>query len=303
MDSLLGYDATGNVVSNIWNTLESDQEYDMVETIYNHRTLCVCKHTAEDNIDNEIWICSDITDISHIYSRHQVESTVGMTRLTMYGTIDAAFMSPDFDVTASGWIGQPMMRYVHSEDVQRFCGALKMTSDSSVMSTLQLRLLVDDDHEHWTEMTVAKIEGGRQLLCLMRPIIEHIKTPSPIRHTLSPSDSITYLQRHVWRALEGGLTMVATHVANTLMALVHSIVHTWYLCHSAHSWSHMLHSSSEYIVRKLVQSTKDRPELDRLCHYISYTGIPESISRSFVDDTLDHTTEWLFATHNKTTIV
>jgi len=294
MNKLLGYDATGDVLSNIWIKKESDQGYDMVKTIDNHRTLCVCKHSADDDSDNEVWICSDITDISHIYSRHQQQRSVGMTRLTMYGSIDAAFLSPDFSVCANEWIGQPMMRYIHSDDVQRFCGALRKASEPSIMCTLQLRLLLDEEKIQWTEFTVAKIEGGRQLLCLIRPIKEHIKTPAPIRSTASPSDSITHLQRHVWRALECGMTMVATNVANTLMTLVQSLVNTWYLCHASNSWSQMLHSSSEYIIRKLVQSTKDRPEVDKMCYYLSYTGIPESISRSFVDNTLDQTTDWLF---------
>ncbi|KAI8976803.1 hypothetical protein BDB01DRAFT_727288 [Pilobolus umbonatus] len=302
MNRLLGYDPTHTAINTVWTELETDQSYLVVSTLQSKRTLCVCKH---DDNDNDILICSDITDINHIYHKQQqYQPNIAITRLTMYGTIDAAFLSQEFaPCSTTEWIGQPMMRFIHSDDVKVFCGGLKKASQqASSLCTLKLRLLVDEDTIQWTEFTVVTIEGGRQLLCLMRPLSSHEITPQKIQPIQSQNcfltESVNHLQRHFWRALDCGMTLLASNLASSMMSMVQSILDTWYLCHTS-SWD----SLSGYLLRRVVQSTKERPELDRVCYWLSWTGLSESRTRSWVDQTLDQTTDWLLSKRTNDTLV
>ena len=290
MIQLLGYDPTTQFLDTIWESIETDQTYQIVSTIHTQKTLSICEHQELDN--KRTLICTDVTDLDHMYTnRHH---NVCITRLTMYGTIEAAFQS-----TPILSVGQPMMRYIHSDDVQEFCASLNEASKSQSIVSVRLRLDQEEENnqEAWSEFTVMAIEGGRKILCVIRPIendnnITLIQQTQRCENILG--ETVTHIQSKLWYAIEHGMAVAARNIATSMVLLIQTLWQLWY-DKEHQSWTGLFATSSEYVLRKVVQCTKERPELDSLCRLVSYTGVSQETSRSFIDHTLDHTTEWLLS--------
>lgn len=300
MKQLLDYDPTNQYLDGIWKAVESDQSYHIVSTLHSLRTLCICEHVE---LDKRILICTDITDLNHMYTKRH--NNISITRLTMYGTIEAAFQSQTTSSVLS--VGQPMMRYIHSDDVHEFCSCLNEASKSLAIISVDLRLLENVEEEggeekyQWSEFTVMTIEGGRKILCLIKPSMQTPKTTSgastatvavqPCGNVLQ--ETVTQMQTKFWYAIEHGMTLVAHSLATSLVLIIQTVWQLW--CDKAHnkSWTGLFATSSEYVLRKVAKCTKDRPEIKTLCRLVSWTGISQNTTKSFIDNTLDQTTEWL----------
>ncbi|GAA5814151.1 hypothetical protein MFLAVUS_007644 [Mucor flavus] len=291
MIQLLDYDPTNQYLDSIWKPIESDQSYLIVSTLQSLRTLCICTHT-KDNM--RILICTDITDLNHMYSKRNHSVTI--TRLTMYGTIEAAFQS---QVLPTLSVGHPMMRYIHSDDVQKFCAGLNEASKDSCINTFSVRMVhddnKDDDTYQYSEFTVMAIDGGRKILCLIKPsslnpdaIVQQQHYNNVLRET------VTQIQSKFWYAIENGMTAIAHSLAASLVLFIQTLWQLWY--DQDKTWSGLFSTSSEYLLRTIVKTTKERPEVEKMCRFMSWAGgISPSTSRSFIDTTLDQTSEWLIA--------
>lgn len=284
MIQLLNYDPTNQYLDSVWKPIESDQTYLVVSTLQSLRTLCICTH-VENN--KRILICTDITDLNQMYSKRL--HNISITRLTMYGTIEAAFKSPSLPLLA---VGQPMMRYIHSDDVQLFCSALSKSGKNNTVNTLQVRILHHEDYQ-LSDFTVMTIEGGRKALCIIKPT--HDITVKQEEHCYDNvlRETVTQMQSKIWYAMENGMNLVAHSIATSLMLVIQTVWQLWY--NQDKTWSGLFSTSSEYIVRKLVKSTKQRPEIETLCRFMSWAGIQQSTTRSFIDSTLDETSDWLLS--------
>lgn len=284
MIQLLNYDPTNQYLDSVWKPIESDQSYLVVSTFQSLRTLCICTHVESNK---RILICTDITDLNQMYSRRQ-DANISITRLTMYGTIEAAFKSPSLPLLA---VGQPIMRFIHSDDVQQFCSALSQSGKNNTINTLQLRILRHEDYQ-WSDITVMTIEGGRKVLCIIKPTHDMIKREEHCYDNLL-RETVTQIQSKFWYAIENGMNLVAHSLAASLLLVIQTVWQLWY--NQDKTWSGLFSTSSEYLVRKLVKSTKQRREIETLCRLISWTGIQQSTTRSFIDNTLDETSDWLLS--------
>lgn len=285
MIQLLNYDPTNQYLDSVWKSIESDQSYLVVSTLKSLRTLCICTH-FENN--KRILICTDITDLNQMYNKRQ--NNISITRLTMYGTIEAAFKSQTLPLLS---VGQPMMRYIHSDDVQQFCSALNQSSKNSTINTFQIRIINDEDYQ-WSEFTVMTIEGGRKVLCLIKPT--HDITIKQEQHCYDNvlRETVTQIQSKFWYAIENGMNLIARSIATSLILVIQTVWQLWY--NQDKTWTGLFSTSSEYLVRKLVKSTKQRPEIETLCRFMSWAGgIHQSTTKSFIDSTLDETSEWLIS--------
>ncbi|KAI8088557.1 hypothetical protein BDF21DRAFT_413494 [Thamnidium elegans] len=287
MIQLLNYDPTNQYLDSIWKSIDSDQSYLIVSTLHSLRTLCICTHIKDNN---RILICTDITDLNQMYSKRNHNVTI--TRLTMYGTIEAAFQS---QVLPTLSVGQPMMRYIHSDDVQNFCAGLNEASKDSCINTFSVRMVDDGDEPQYSEFTVMTIEGGRKMLCLIKPsfnqdaiIVQQQYYNNVLRET------VTQIQSKFWYAIENGMTAIAHSLAASLVLFIQTIWQLWY--DQDKTWSGLFATSSEYLLRRIVKTTKERPEVEKMCRFMSWVGgISPSTSRSFIDTTLDQTSEWLIS--------
>jgi hypothetical protein len=297
MIHLLNEDPTKQSITNIWKQIESDQSYQIVSTCKSLRTLCICTHGGEQE-NEQILICTDITDLNHMYLKRQ--QNISITRLSMYGTIEAAFQSQNLSKLS---VGQPMMRYIHEQDVQDFCSGLNEASKYSTISTFQVRIGKEEEEEEvdyqWSEFTVMTIEGGK-ILCLIKPSMKK-KSDTPIinkqQHCLDNvlRETVTQMQSKFWYAIENGMTLVARSIAASLLLVIQTIWQLYYE-EKKSGWTGLFGTCSEYMLRKIVKCTKERPEIEKLTKVISWVGgISQSSSRSFVDNTLDQTSEWLIS--------
>lgn len=300
MKQLLDYDPTDQYLDGVWKEVESDQSYRIVETLHSLRTLCICEHAE---LEKRILICTDITDLNHMYTKRH--NNISITRLTMYGTIEAAFQSQTTSSVLS--VGQPMMRYIHSDDVQEFCSCLNEASKSLSIVSVDLRLLESEEEEEekyqWSEFTVMTIQGGRKILCLIKPSTLTTKTATSGANTavmaVQPcgnvlQETVTQMQTKFWYAIEHGMTLAAHSLATSLVLIIQTVWQLW--CDKSHnnkSWTGLFATSSEYVLRKVAKCAKDRPEIKTLCRLVSWTGISQNTAKSFIDNTLDQTTEWL----------
>jgi hypothetical protein len=298
--TILGFDPVGQLLDSIWQPLQEDisssATTNLVSTTFNEKILEICQHVNDDKNQpiTKTIICTDMTELNHMYlESRQKYIQVAITRLTMYGTIDAVFQSDEQNTILP--IGQPMMRYIHSDDVQQFCAGLKQATKYNSIATFFVRFI---DNENM-EFTVMSIEGGK-VLCLMKPSEKQQQEQQIELKSCSNNNvlrnSVTRIQYKFWYALEHGMTFIARNLANSLIMIIQTV---WYLWHDqnnknkACTWSGLFSTSSEYLVKKLVSNTKQRPEVDTFCHLVSYVGISKSTSRSWFDFTLDATSEWL----------
>lgn len=302
MIHLLSEDPTNRPITTIWKRIKSDQLYQIVSTLKTCRTLCICSHQG-DQEGQEVLICTDITDLNHMYTTKNnrlQQQNISIIRLNMYGTIEAAFQSQEM-MSSSLAVGQPMMRYIHEQDVKEFCAGLNEASKYTTMANFSIRMVHKEQEEWWSEFTVMMVEGGK-ILCLIKPSINSSTSDTPIvqqpQHCLDKvlRETVTQMQRKFWYAIENGMTLIARSIATSLLLVVQTI---WQVCYedkSASTWTGLFATSSEYMLRKMVKCTKERPEIDQLAKAISWMGISsQSNSRSFIDNTLDQTTEWLIS--------
>ncbi|OBZ87901.1 hypothetical protein A0J61_04050 [Choanephora cucurbitarum] len=290
-------------LSNIWIIQqEQEQQQSLVTLIKDSRTLCICTH--EDG-DAKVIVCTDISELDQLYQQQDIDRLT-ISRLTMYGTIDALFQ-PCYQQNDSFHmnIGQPMMRYIHSDDVQMFCAGLNEATKSSTLSTFHVRLLAESETEgRWTEFKVMSIEGGNRILCLMTPYLESKSEEDNTNQLVIQTTHyyiekmVTRLQQKFWHALEQGITLAARNLAGILIFAVQTL---WSLWHddTKFSLALLVSNSSEYMFRRAIEATKERPEINCLYRMISWVGISPTTSKAFIDDALDQTTEWLIS---KTTI-
>lgn len=291
--TLLGFNPVGQSLDDIWQPLQEDisslATTRLVSTV-NQKVLEICQH-ANNHAKTTTIICTDMTELNHMYiASRQKHSQVAITRLTMYGTIDAVFQSDEQNTALA--VGQPMMRYIHSDDLQQFCAGLKQATKYNAIATFCVRFIDDETFE----FTVMAIEGGK-VLCLMKPSEKQSQ-----QQQISCSsnnvlrNSVTQIQHRFWYALEHGMTCIARNLANSLIMMIQTV---WCLWHDnsnnnkSGTWSGLFSTSSEYLVKKLVTTTKERPEIDTFCHLVSYIGISKATSRTWFDFTLDATSEWL----------
>ncbi|GAN10635.1 hypothetical protein MAM1_0379c10179 [Mucor ambiguus] len=300
--TLLEFNPVGQSLDDIWQPLQEDISSSattrLVSTV-NEKVLEVCQHANNDKTTAKTTttiICTDMTELNHMYTAsRQKYSQVAITRLTMYGTIDAVFQSDEQNTTLA--IGQPMMRYIHSDDVQQFCAGLKQATKFDAIATFCVRFIDDETFE----FTVMAIEGGK-VLCLMKPSSEKQPQPQHQQQQISSTNnnvlrnSVTRIQLRFWYALEHGMTFIARNLANSLVMMIQTVWSLWHDNNNnneACTWSGLFSTSSEYLVKKLVSTTKERPEIDTFCHLVSYIGISKTTSRTWLDFTLDATSEWL----------
>ncbi|KAL9544975.1 hypothetical protein MBANPS3_007353 [Mucor bainieri] len=280
--SLLEFNPVGQSLDDIWQPLQEDISSSATTRLVsttNNKVLEICQHVNNDktaaNATTTI-ICTDMTELNHMYTAsRQKYSQVAITRLTMYGTIDAVFQSDEQNTTLA--VGQPMMRYIHSDDVQKFCAGLKQATKYNAIATFCVRFIDDETFE----FTVMAIEGGK-VLCLMKP----------------SSEKQSQQQQQISCTKNNVLRNSVTQIQHRF-CLIMMIQTVWSLWHEnsnnnkACTWTGLFSTSSEYLVKKLVSTTKERPEVDTLCHLVSYIGISETTSRTWFDFTLDATSEWL----------
>jgi hypothetical protein len=294
MTQLLGHDPQDQPLSSIWTPVDGQES--LVSTQNESRTLCICSHTNNDY--SKTIICTDLTDLDQLYnqsrSNHNNHDGVAISRLTVYGTIEAVFQS--HTNTHQLVIGQPMMRYIHSDDVQQFCAGLSEATKYSTITHFSVRL-VNDSKEQWTEFTVmATGSTGGKILCLMKPIVKEELVVMQTSYCSSMlRDTVTQVQNKIWYALEHGMTLVARHLATSLILMIQTVWCLWQENKANTSWSGLFATSSQYVLRKVVQCTKERPEIDKVCRIVSWVGISQTVSRSWFDHTLDQTSEWLLA--------
>ncbi|KAL0136381.1 hypothetical protein V8B55DRAFT_1538895 [Mucor lusitanicus] len=296
--SLLGFNPVGQSLHDIWQPLQEDMSSSATTRLVstaNDKVLEICQHAGSDKASAKATstiICTDMTELNHMYTTsRQKYSQVAITRLTMYGTIDAVFQSDEQNTTLA--VGQPMMRYIHSDDVQQFCAGLKQATKYNAIATFCVRFIDDETFE----FTVMAMEGGK-VLCLMKPSSEQQQQQQHISCTNNSvlRNSVTRIQHRFWYAVEHGMTFIARNLANSLIMMIQTVWCFWHDNNNnnkACTWSGLFSTSSEYLVKKLVSTTKERPEIDTLCHWVSYVGISKTASRSWFDFTLDATSEWL----------
>jgi hypothetical protein len=283
MIDLLGCNPQDQPLSSVWTPVD-DQ---IVST--STRTLCICTHTNNDN--TKTIICTDLTDLNQLYNQNRLVNNhdgVAISRLTMYGTIEAVFQSSHTHPLA---IGQPMMRYVHSDDLQQFCAGLSEATKYATITHFSVRL-VNGSKEQWTEFTVMTM--GSKVLCLMKPLEKSTVMQSSYCSKML-RETVTHIQNKIWYALENGLTLVARHLATSLILMIQTVWCLWQENKANTGWSGLFATSSQYVLRKVVQCTKERPEIDQMCRIVSWVGISQTTSRSWFDQTLDKSSEWLLA--------
>jgi hypothetical protein len=288
MIHLLNLDPTNQYLSDIWQTIESDQSYQIVSTFTSLRTLSVCTHHQDEQ---SVLICTDITDLNHMYTKG-----ISITRLTMYGTIEAAFKSQQLNSLLE--VGQPMMRYIHHDDVQEFCAGLNEATKFNSITSFHIRFVLDNQEDEWSELTVMTIEGGKKVLCLIKPSSLSSTTTTATTTTKQYDgmvrETVTQIQSKFWYAIEHGMTFIARSIATTLLLVISTL---WQVLGKEEktTWTGLFAASSEYVLRRVVKCTKERPELNTVCKIIGYCGIKQDITRNWIDITLDRSSEWLIS--------
>lgn len=297
MIKLLGCNPQEKPLSSIWTPVEGEES--LVCTQNGSRTLCICLHFNKD--DSKTIVCTDLTDLNRLYNQsrlnHNNHDGVAISRLTMYGTVEAVFQS--HTNTHPIVIGQPMMRYIHSDDVQQFCAGLSEATKYSTITHFSVRLVNSQQEEQYTEFTVMAMgSSSSKMLCLMKPM-EVTKPKLAVVQTSVCSkmlrETVTHVQNKIWYALEHGMTLIARHLATSLILMIQTVWCLWQENKANSSWSGLFATSSQYVLRKVVQCTKERPEVDKMCRIVSWVGISQSVSRSWFDHTLDQTSDWLLA--------
>lgn len=288
MIELLEFNPVNQPLSSIWQPLispENNPDFDFVSTV--SRTLCICTHMNQ-NSNHRTIICTDITDLKNHMPLNTNISTNNepaiITRLTMYGTIEAKY-SLKSTAISDDCIGQPMMRYIHSEDVRLFCAGLNEATKTNSIAHFQIRLL-SNNTDTWSQFTVMLLQDNK-VLCFIQPITQQ---ENPVTQIYQCNDvfkrTLCKLQSKFWHAIEHGMNILAKHLASSLIALFQTAWCIWY--------QNSIKDDHQFI-RSWIQSTKESTEIDRICHFVSYLGISHNTTKSWLDHTFDHTSEWLLS--------
>ncbi|KAI9469814.1 MAG: hypothetical protein EXX96DRAFT_587524 [Benjaminiella poitrasii] len=272
MKKLLGYDPIQKTLDRLWKPAPTTSCIVQTAT----RTLSVCAH-SEDDI---IICCTDITDLNQLYSLEQQREPASsmlmiVIRLSMYGTIEGVFPSSE-EHPVHFEIGQPMMRYIHSDDLSLFCRELKHTTKQNMFRRLQLRFDTTEPYcsqnsdgngpafvsGHFNVISSTIPEEDGKVTCL----ITFDRSSTSLSQKTIAATTTSF-----WRcAFKCGMTIVATTRLE-------------------------LSKKTEYYLRNAAQSTKERPEIDRLCRVISYCiGVSQSTLKAWFNSSLDQAFEWLF---------
>ncbi|KAI8391820.1 uncharacterized protein BYT42DRAFT_543311 [Radiomyces spectabilis] len=301
----LGFDPMHNSIDDLWqkqenpdsSTAESSNTF-MVRT-GSSKLLYVCRHDA-------MFVTADVTNLQKLYDHHRDLGEVAIARLTCYGTIEAFYNNESF--TTSYLMNQPIMRFVHSDDVQRLCAGFNQAVRSTVASLnvrcqLDLSSLENQGHD-WFHFTVISNVTDQSLLCVMR----RIATP-PIDqlHVIADQDcpkgilaTVTRLQSCLWQAVQKGMTSVAHTLMVSLVILLQTCVHASQLLDFTSSkyrlrlFQTAYWRQNAYLMDMLLDETKSRPEIDQLCSWLEWSGVAsQTSSRAFLDSVMNKASHWI----------
>ncbi|KAI9255551.1 hypothetical protein BY458DRAFT_519958 [Sporodiniella umbellata] len=256
MERLLGCKPIDQTLDQLW-TFHSPfgLEESRTTAVSHHtsRTLSLCVHPHDKG---HTIVCSDSTGLQRLDPRYR---QVSILRLSMYGTVEAAFPNATFPICQS-WVGEPVMRYVGAEDVKKLCAALSRATRLSCL--VQLHLDLQGQPSDWTLMYV---EDQDQVLCFIRPpgfaYATHTALPLSLYHILC------HTQARLWQCLDQGFHWAAQSIAYTLLLLLEN------------AWPHYQKGYHLLLNKK--------PELESLCSWFSYLGIPQHTSKAWLDRLLD----------------
>ncbi|KAG0747737.1 hypothetical protein G6F57_004564 [Rhizopus arrhizus] len=246
MEQILGYNPLDQSLDTLWTY----QHKNYVTLQSNGRTLFLCTHHQGKN---KIFVCLDTTSPSYL----QQPEDVSILRLSMYGTVETAFSSQS-SLSCTSWIGQPVMRYIHSDDVGTFCAGLSKATRFSCLVQFSVRL---QEGLEWFEWTVMSIENGQQLICFIKPSGYTHQTTFSFPCSPGVYPIITQAQQKFWKALEDGMTWAIHHLAYSLLLLVQSVLNL--LCYK----------------KKLEYLIKQRSKIDLMFPVISYSSLLQYVTR------------------------
>ncbi|KAG1141369.1 hypothetical protein G6F37_001732 [Rhizopus arrhizus] len=266
MIELLEYDPINQPFDTLWTY----QHHSIHDTIVNteQKTINIC--LLHPKIEGKrTGVCLDVTDLNHIFT----PSDLTVLRLSIYGTIEA--ISPGGIGICKSWVGQPVMRYIHSDDLKKFCASTSRATRYSSIVQLSARLESGDSFD-WTVMPVEN-----KLIYLIRPSSkENDPKEIPVVHQL-----VTEAQRKFSEALENGVTWLTHHLAYGLLIFVQTL---WGLS--------TYRTELNYLIKK-------RSEIDLVCQLMGYFGISEHKSRSWIDQCVDQTLEWFIKDNNMNALI
>ncbi|KAF7731597.1 hypothetical protein EC973_009361 [Apophysomyces ossiformis] len=301
---LLGYDPTDQPLHTVLDPAQAIAS--SFVTIYHRQTnerlmLCVCAHPDDGTI-----VCSDTTVLGQLYETGKVLGDLAIARLTPYGTIDAFFCADALTAPPTSWTGVPIMRFVHPDDVQPLCAGLSQATGQGG-ATFKVRCQFfsarpEDDDFDWYQVMAVTLD--QEMLCIIRPTTPD---PEPVHVALQPcgfSHTLAQVNQRFWSALDSGRLALANLLATGLVILVQTVSHSWKLFSHDGDWIKVANwldiitspNSAASVVRSVVQTAKSRPEIDRFCTMIEWTGLVESgKTKSLLNKLFDHGSEWLIA--------
>lgn len=149
------------------------QRYDNSDKLFQ---LCVHHDPFNANSNHlEYWLLKPLVN-----TVTTEESALSIMRLSTFGTIDYACLSPEFPQTLYELYGHPIMSYIHSADVLLLCEKLKQCR---IYDTFPIRWLNKHPRHHndendfmWISLTVIHSATTKQHcdtqtrpLCILRP--------------------------------------------------------------------------------------------------------------------------------------
>ncbi|ORX55653.1 hypothetical protein DM01DRAFT_1373393 [Hesseltinella vesiculosa] len=280
------------------------------------KRLMTCEHTSADEQHLTVYCCDlamlEKQTLRQLLTRTSSTCQTTILRLSPYGIIQSAF---DPEKPRPWLVGQPLMRFVHNDDIPTLCQGLRQATDPTdeqqdeqqdnqvTLVSFDVRCQFDlhqpdrmpSPHEdlpliqprmyHFSTI----VTGTQDLLCVIRPhtqgsAIASASTTSLFQITgLKLRHLVHHWQQTLWRALEQGLLLLAHYLA---LVMVFSLQSYRLATHSSF-WL----ETSELALRCVVAETKSRPELDRLFSWLESTGFKSS--RKWFTLALDHGSDWI----------
>lgn len=197
------------------------------------------------------------------HSLSQVDDPTILLILSPYGTI--------VDGSVDNWNDQPIMRFVHNDDLIQLCASLSLAYKQKNNTTQQHRIRIqspclkinEDSPYQWYALTIAAHPQSQKLSVILEP--SKPVASSPTTHIYDWI--VTDLRNRILRALEHGLVFVA----QALVTLV------------------------QVLQNRGFQFKSLRPEItERLLGMLAWTGFVKDLglARSLVDKLLDQCIEW-----------
>ncbi|KAL1925166.1 uncharacterized protein VTP21DRAFT_49 [Calcarisporiella thermophila] len=145
-------------------------------------TFClnVCVHEMRDDARDEVvyaYCLREVTSVHHMARMTHDATRVGFSskpglvmQLTQYGIIDEVILDARGNPSESHYLGTPIMRHVHPEDVAGLCGILGRVCRSYTCARFRVRWLVDtsDTHYEWVEGTAINVSPRGEPICMVR---------------------------------------------------------------------------------------------------------------------------------------